>query len=218
MTFKKIFNDALNPWDNMTFDALVFSDVHGTMKAINRINASIHKYDPDIAVSCGDITHFGSKEWAVKFLDRITLPVIGVTGNCDPPGIEEAYEECGGSDIHLSTYEKENYTFIGLSGGNNPEEEIEEFRELAERGDVFVLHQPPYSHLDRTGKGKNIGSRELLPIIERSSPLLILSGHVHEAKGVEDDGLTKYVNPGPAADDNLVLVRFKEDEVIPKTI
>lgn len=198
---------------------LVISDIHGSEKAINPITAAYHNHEPDILVICGDITNFGTKEEAVSILDKLPMDPIGVTGNCDTnTGISEAYDEVDGTNIHLVPVELHGIRFLGLSGSKYSSKELDEFEKMASLGDVFVLHSPPYGFLDETSHGKHIGERGLLQIIEKNSPRLVLSGHVHESRGVEDDGETIYLNPGPAMYDNLALVDIDENRISTKLI
>ena len=198
---------------------LVISDIHGSDRAINPIIAAYHNHKPDLLIVNGDITNFGTKEDAVSILDKFPIPPLGVTGNCDQNrGISESYAEVGGVNLHLNPIEHDGIRFLGLSGSKYSSEELKEFESLAELGDIFVLHSPPYGFLDEASRGKHIGEEGLLSIIEKKSPRLVLSGHVHESRGVEDDGVTIYLNPGPAMDDNLAIVDIDEDEIIPRLI
>ena len=202
----------------MSLKLLVISDVHGEKRSLNRVKAIYHNHDPDIAVVCGDITHFGDKEEAVNYLEKIPMDVIGIIGNCDPKGVEEAYETVGAEYLHLNPTEENGLEFIGLSGSKYSDEDLKEFQELSSDADVFVLHQPPYSYLDKTSRGKNIGNRELLPIIDENEPRLVLSGHVHEDRGIIEEDETVYLNPGPAHNDNFALVEISKDGIRSKLI
>lgn len=202
----------------MAVEFLVISDIHGSKKCLNKINAAFHKYDPNFSVLCGDITHFGTKEEAVEILDKIPTDVIGVIGNCDPENVQQAYEESGGEHIELKRVEKENVSFIGLSSSNYSQEKVDAFRDRSEGIDVFVFHQPPYGILDEASRGKHIGSDKLAPIIEENKPKLVLSGHVHEDRGTLQKEETVYMNPGPASDDDLGLVKITDEKVKAKLI
>lgn len=202
----------------MSIRFLVISDIHGAKKSLNKIKAAFHNYDPDFSVLCGDITHFGNKDDAVKILSKIPDGFIGVIGNCDHEDVMEAYEKTGGKYIELKRVDKEDISFIGLSGSDYSQEKVDVFRERSRGVDVYVFHQPPYGILDEASRGKHIGSKKLLPVIEENKPKLVLSGHVHEDRGkVEKDG-TVYMNPGPAADDNLGLVEIEGEKVNAKFI
>ncbi len=189
---------------------LVISDVHGSMKSLNRIKAVYHKEEPDLAVICGDITHFGPKEMASKFLSRMDLNAIGVIGNCDPPEVKDVYEENDGTYLHLNPTRKNGISFLGLSGSKHDKETLKRFRgiSLSNDIDVFVLHQPPYGYLDKASRGKHLGEEALLPMIDEAEPRLVLSGHVHEDRGIIEERNTIYLNPGPASDDNLGIVEI----------
>lgn len=204
----------------MPLKFLVISDIHGSMKSINKINAAYHKYDPDISVVCGDITHFGSKENAVNILKKIPTDIIGVIGNCDPGSVEGAFEEIDGEYIELKKVERDGVSFIGLSGSNYSEEKVEVFKERSKGVDVYVLHQPPYRILDEASRGKHIGDKKLLEVLNENDniPKLVLSGHVHEDRGTVKREGTVYMNPGPASDDKLGLVTIKGEKITAKLI
>ncbi len=193
----------------MSLKILVVSDIHGSIKSINRINAVIYNHEPEMLVVCGDITNFGDKEYAVKILEKIDIePILGVAGNCDPVGVDEAYDVVDGVNLDLDTFDFKGITFCGLSGSKYSDERLSQFRTVAEDADVFVFHSPPYGYLDEASRGKHIGERGLLEIIAETNPMLVLSGHVHESRGVIEEEGTVYVNPGPAYEDNLAIVEI----------
>ncbi len=195
----------------MSLKILVVSDIHGSFRSINRINASIYNHEPDAVVICGDITDFGYKEDAVDILEKIDIDnILGVTGNCDPKGVEKAFEIVGGVYLDLNSYEFMDHTFSGLSGSKYSKSRLSKFREIA-AADIFVFHSPPYGYLDEASRGKHIGERGLLEIIAETGPMLVLSGHVHESRGVIEEDGTVYVNPGPAYEDNLAIVEIADD-------
>ncbi|MFP3871567.1 MAG: metallophosphoesterase [Candidatus Aenigmatarchaeota archaeon] len=197
----------------MACKILVISDIHGSMRCLNRIKAAYHKYGFNFGVVCGDITHFGRKEDAVEILEKMPTEVIGVLGNCDPPIVEEAYEETGNEYIELKMTERKGIDFIGLSGSKYSGEKVEAFKERADGADVYVFHQPPYGYLDEASRGKHIGSKRLVPVVTENSPRLVLSGHVHEDRGVLEQDGTVFMNPGPAGSDNLGLVEIDEENI-----
>ncbi|MFW6048219.1 MAG: metallophosphoesterase family protein [Candidatus Natronoplasma sp.] len=202
----------------MSAKFLVISDFHGSMKSLNKVKAAYHKYEPDFSVMCGDITHFGTIEEAVKILERIPTDVIGVTGNCDSGGIEHAFEDVGGKYIELKKVDKNGYSFIGLSGSNYSEEKVDVFKERAKDVDIYVFHQPPYGILDEASRGKHIGHKKLLGVVKENGPRLVLSGHVHEDRGKrEQDGII-FMNPGPAGDGKLGLVDISAEKIDAKLI
>jgi len=196
----------------MSLKALVVSDIHGSFKSLNRINAAIYNHKPDVVVICGDVTNFGDINEAVEILEKIDIDlIIGVTGNCDPHGVGEVYDAVDGINLDLNTFSFLGKTFCGLSGSNYSDEKLSKFRELAGHADVFVFHSPPYGYLDEASTGKHIGERGLLEIIAGTQPILVLSGHAHESRGVIEQEGTVYVNPGPAYEDYLAIIDIREN-------
>jgi hypothetical protein len=45
--------------------------------------------------------------------------------------------------------------------------------------------------------------------VETRTPMLVLSGHVHESRGVDNIGGTTVVNPGPLMEGNYAEVTLK---------
>lgn len=202
----------------MTTKFLVISDIHGNERCLNKIRASYHKYEPDFSVVCGDITHFGPPQDAMNILERIPTDVIGIIGNCDPESVIQAYAEAEEEYIELKITQKGDLDFIGLSGSSYSEDKLQTFERRGSVSDVFVFHQPPYDILDKTSKGEHIGNKDLKPMIEKLEPKLVLSGHVHEDRGIVEEENTTFMNPGPAMDDKLGLVEIEDDTIDAKLI
>ncbi|MBL7817198.1 MAG: metallophosphatase domain-containing protein [Saprospiraceae bacterium] len=60
--------------------------------------------------------------------------------------------------------------------------------------DILITHGPAYMRLDKTVSGQNVGCMDLLTAIRRTQPQFHICGHIHEAYGVQKDGLTTYIN------------------------
>lgn len=60
--------------------------------------------------------------------------------------------------------------------------------------DVLVTHGPPYGILDRTTRGDYAGCEELRRRVDVVAPKLHVFGHIHEARGVLQQGGTTFVN------------------------
>lgn len=60
--------------------------------------------------------------------------------------------------------------------------------------DVIISHGPPKAILDETLGGDFVGSPELLSIIHRIKPKLVVFGHIHEAYGTQEAEGTAYAN------------------------
>lgn len=188
---------------------LAIADVHGAKEARKRVDTQIKEYTPHAVIVCGDITQFGPPEWAQDFLDAIPLKTLAIPGNCDPKSVLEAIEDSQAIPLHAKRVELGGYTFVGLGGSNRTpfstpfelsEEDIyETLKDIMVKGAVLVVHAPAKGHLDKTSTTMELGSESIARIISEFSPPLVISAHIHEARGVEKERETTYVNPGPAS-------------------
>ena len=171
----------------------------------------------------GDITQFGPQSWAEEFLARFSVPVYSVAGNCDPPQEIMAAIEKKAILMHKKKIKIGGISFIGL-GGSNPtifdtpfelsEDEITASLEpLMEEGAVLVLHAPPLGINDMIPTGAHVGSTAIKNIVEKYHPLLVLSGHIHEARGNVEENGTIFINPGPAMRGCYALIEMDNGHV-----
>ena len=198
---------------------LVLSDVHRRDKVVKWANELIDDLDLDGTIVLGDITHFGPPEWAAEFLGGLKGKTYAVPGNCDPPGTL-AHIEHKAISLHLKKVNIGKYVLGGM-GGSNPtifdtpnemsEEEImDRLRPVMERDMILVLHCPAFGVLDLPFSGKHVGSVSILKLVEEFKPMIVLSGHIHEDRGiVEKDGIF-YMNPGPAKEGYSGLLELGE--------
>jgi Icc-related predicted phosphoesterase len=62
---------------------------------------------------------------------------------------------------------------------------------------VQVTHAPPVrTKLDVVYTGAHVGSEAVRKAIEKFKPVLAISAHIHEARGVDEIGGTKLINAG----------------------
>lgn len=198
----------------MNLRLLVLSDIHGNLLLAKKIYEQASSEEVNALVVCGDLTHFGNLAQAEEVLKELTmfgLPVLFVPGNCDPkelaatPFFEEAI------NIHGRYKEVGSLGFIGVGGSsptplNTPfelsEGEIREIlaktsKNLLEKRFVLVSHSPPINtKVDITFSGIHAGSRAIREFVEAEKPLLVLCGHIHEARGTDVLGKVLIVNPG----------------------
>lgn len=210
----------------MALQLLVATDIHGATTAIERVCQKAIKEKADLIVACGDITHFGSYELAEELLGLLAkpkIPVFFVPGNCDPPELFENVKTRGVYNLHGVYKIQDDLCFIGI-GGSNPspfftpneftEEKILEILEKAyvkaDEGKrlILVSHAPPNdTKVDAVGLGKHAGSTSIRRFIEAKKPVLNACGHIHEARGIDNLGPTKIVNPGPASRGYCAIVK-----------
>jgi len=202
---------------------IAVSDIHGKEESLPMVLEIIKEKKADLLVVCGDITQFGKpKGWAKKFLDSIPVKAVAVPGNCDPP--EEVIgdmEKSRGTNLHAKKVVIENTVFVGFGGGplsphelpfEIPEETVYSTLDgLMEYYAVLVTHAPPRGHLDKPTPDVSLGSDAIAQIVAKYKPRAVFSGHVHEARGIEREGDTVFVNPGPAKDGFAAFAVIKEN-------
>ncbi|UCE37737.1 MAG: metallophosphoesterase family protein [Thermoplasmata archaeon] len=188
---------------------LAIADVHGSKEARKKVDAQIRDYIPNIVIVDGDITQFGPPAWAEEFLNSIMLKTLALPGNCDPRGVLEAIENSQAIPLHAKKVDVGDYAVVGLGGSNatpfgtpfelSEDEIYSALDDLMVEGALLVVHAPPKGHVDKTSSQTHSGSQAIADIISKYSPPLVISAHIHEARGVEREGATTYVNPGPAS-------------------
>ena len=159
--------------------------------------------DCDAVVLAGDITDFGGNGQAcsvLSALDTFGIPVLGVSGNCDLPQVDDLLMQQGGSSVH-SPVEILGLVFVGFSyeacaEAVLPNEAISQAS--SQKPMVLVTHQPAWgTDVDLQAAARHKGSCSVRSFIEDYQPLLAVSGHIHEAWGIDQIGSTLLVNPGP---------------------
>ena len=193
---------------------LCITDLHGSRSALERILA--HAPAAEMILLGGDLTSFGSPEDAEKTVRQAQASgttVLAVAGNCDSAEIDRRLVELdvslqGRGVIHqgvglhglsaIPPWRREMYQFTE-----------EELAELLQAGyaqiagaehHVVLSHPPPHGgKLDRAGPLRHVGSKALRTFIQQTRPALVVCGHMHESRGIEQLGGTTAVNCGPAA-------------------
>ncbi len=203
----------------------ILSDIHGSRRYLLRFREVIDNTEPNVIIVAGDITDFGSIDDAEEILSRLSTRKslnIFVPGNCDPSEMLYIDKVDGFLNIHDNIVSHGKVKFIGIGGGlispydTNIEFTDEEFEKLlvpVERPFVLVTHSPPYNtSLDVIWNGSHIGSKAIRSYVEKYQPNLVISGHIHEARGIDNIGVSLLVNPGPAKNGYYAEAEFVEGE------
>jgi Icc-related predicted phosphoesterase len=204
-------------------------DVHGRFDAVVRALAQI---DPvDVLVIGGDITTFGSPDDVSRAVEnwRTLAPLLlAVAGNCDSPAIDARLVELGVSLDGRGVMAGDVGLFGVSAAPHSPlrtpyEVDDAELGRRAEAGlaavagariRVFCPHAPPRgTACDRLRSGEHVWSHALRGFVDREAPDLVLCGHIHEARGEDDLGTTRVVNPGPVASGHFALVGIDGEDV-----
>jgi Icc-related predicted phosphoesterase len=186
---------------------LLFSDVHGDRRALERIVAQ----PADLYIAVGDLATFG------RGLDRCgpVLQPLGeklwvLPGNHETHDASRAFcQRYGFVDFHRQVKQLGATHWAGLGYSNitpfhTPGEYSEE--EIAEALAAFegikplylVVHFPPHNtKLDEFSPGRHAGSSTLREWVERVQPVHLFCGHIHETAGLSERlGSTECVNVG----------------------
>ncbi|MEM2864985.1 MAG: metallophosphoesterase family protein [Candidatus Bathyarchaeia archaeon] len=193
---------------------LAFTDFHGSRGAVERAVQASEEVDPDLILVAGDLA-FGSGESskeALRDLGGVCGMLFFVPGNMDPRELAE-FSSGNVYPLHGRCLSHGGVDFLGLGGApkgpfGTPFEYDEKYADtLLRRGLegcrggvlVVVSHSPPYGgRLDLTARGVHAGCKALRRFMEEAKPSLVVCGHIHEARGMEELSGTMVVNPGPA--------------------
>lgn len=192
---------------------LCITDIHGFREQFEKILR--HEPQPDLLIIGGDFTNFGPVQEAESLLDLALLycpKVFAVAGNCDSAEIDAMLLRRGVS-VHTFGQVFEDIGFFGLSAmppwrGDMyefPETQLERFLAQAyERVQhcsrfIMVTHPPPHdTRIDFNNSKKHVGSTSVRAWMEKTKPALLVCGHIHEARGLDEWQNTKIVNCGPS--------------------
>jgi len=202
---------------------VAITDIHGNAKMSVKLAELLADEKPDVLLIAGDVTHFSGAETAGKVLQPLLetgAPVLAVHGNCDGRDVPELLDELG-IWVHDRRRELNGVGFVGVGGSNiTPFNTIwelseDEIREILLRnyrpGDIILSHVPPKdTKADRVRFGLHVGSSALREFIEENRPPLVVTGHIHEARSVDQVGETVIVNPGPLFRGYYAVVEFDE--------
>jgi hypothetical protein len=198
---------------------LLVSDIHASALGLETISSKVLEHSPDAVLIAGDLTTFGP----AGFVDDVALlgktPILSVTGNCDTPDVRARIEQLGisiidrvfstgGIDIAGVPWSGRKRIFDGVS----PTMMDALARRDKSRPLIVVSHCPSLGVLDEAF-GAHAGSQHIGDLVAAEKPAALLSGHVHEARGIVRSGGTAYVNAGPAMAGNAALVTFSRGKL-----
>jgi len=184
---------------------LALADIHGGEDIVYLAQELYGIYNFDLIAIAGDITNFGPSAVVESIINNMPTHTFAVPGNCDPPEVIDAISNSAGTNLHKHIASIKGYTFAGLGGVNGGFNMGIVFKDAeatsllgACSGCIFLVHQPPYGILDSTASGAHLGSMGILRAVQKAKPTLVISGHVHEARGYLKKEGTIFINPGPA--------------------
>ncbi len=202
---------------------LVLSDIHGAVDMIDKLDEEFSK--ADAVLIAGDFAEFDnipSGEPVLKLLLGKHERLYCVAGNCDEPSFVDTLDEqdvCVQGSIVFS----DGLVFSGSGGalkftGSTPferddEELINDLKMVTDLESkdnlILLIHQPPFdTKLDVITAGVHVGSKLVREFIDEYSPLLVISGHIHESFAIDTIGKTTLINPGSLAEGHYAIVEL----------
>lgn len=190
---------------------LIFSDIHGDLRALERIV----EQQADVYIDAGDLATFSrGLERCAEILKPLGERLWVLPGNHETYDQTRALcKQFGFFDFHRKVRQLETKTgsiaWAGLgysnvtpfdTPGEYSEEEIataltafDGFRPL-----FLVVHFPPANtKLDEYAPGQHVGSPALRTWVDHAQPTYLFCGHIHETAGIRETlGATKCINVG----------------------
>ncbi len=206
-----------------------FGDIHEKISLVHKIDAIPQAQSVLIA---GDLTNAGGRDAAssvINEIERINPRIYAQIGNMDTYEVHEYLTEKG-VNTHAETIDLGHGVGLMGLGYSNPtpfhtpseadEEQLAEWlaqtRRKAGEFDYLILmsHTPPHgTRSDRIQSGQSVGSLSVRHFIEEVQPDVCLTGHIHEAKSVDQIGKTRIVNPGLFEEGGYALIRLEDGQL-----
>jgi Icc-related predicted phosphoesterase len=195
---------------------LAGGDAHGNQAGLDWFYGVARERQPQLICFLGDFVNRGPLDFireALFDLRGLAPACYVIPGNWDPREmlieLDHAAHD-GMRNLHKHSAFCGGYAFAGMGGSIPTPRGDTPFEGAGDDGfadplrpylpaDVWLLHQPVSGFRDKTSGGANVGSGALRELWEEQArkPLLVLSGHIHEAGGVDNWQGTAFVNPGP---------------------
>ena len=222
--------------------ALVSTDLHSSPDAVRAIRTALHLGGYDVHLCLGDIVTFRPLSYLDDLFANPPVRTHTVPGNTDSTEARARLGELG-LDIHFKQVDVKGVRIAGAGGCPPPPfrtafvvEEEDYHRELPrvlEGAAVLASHAPVKGILDSVMPGIHVGGRALREAVEAARPPVVLSGHIHQARGLvlwdwatgraeEEErtelasdirGKTLFMNPGPASDGTLGVLELRGHKV-----
>lgn len=210
---------------------IAITDIHSSAKNTKELISVINNIDAIIVA--GDISHFGPfgmVKYILSLLASTGAPVFFVPGNCDPQKSlhwEDSLKHI--FNLHGKHHKIQGFFLAGVGGSvispfntfiEYTEDEYLELLNKATKGLndfsklILIVHNPPYNtKLDMVHGNTHVGSSSVREFIEVKQPLLIITGHIHESRGIDQIGRTVMVNPGPLKWGYYALMDISNEKV-----
>ena len=168
----------------------------------------VYRYDADLITLSGDITHFGLGDHVDRIFEPVPVEILAVSGNCDPLDVSHALGTSSKiTPLNGNIVKRTGWHFCGYSYQDMAIQDILPI--VPKEKTILLTHVPPRGILDKTATG-NAGDGNINRWVDEFAPALVLTGHIHEARGMERHKNTVFVNPGPIRDGMAAVVDVDE--------
>ncbi len=222
-------------------DIVVVSDIHGDVENLLSYLDKIKELNFDVVVCPGDFTDVdlprgftqeGVAELIIKELKSLNKPLLCVPGNVDSRGVLDVLENEGVS-VHGNGRVVLGFGFYGYGGAKTPfktniEPEEEELKLGLSSGwkdvqgvkqKIQITHNPPLgTRIDTLQAGAHVGSHVVREFIEVHRPIVAISSHIHEARGIDKLSGSFLLNSGKFSEGYFGLINIGEKEVSGKVL
>ena len=206
-----------------SFKAVAFTDFHGSNEAFDAARNKVHNGRWNCVIVAGDIVNHDYEQAKKRLVELAEIPLFFVPGNMDDPALASWTGTELVRPLHGIGASLGNVILVGLGG--SPKGPFSTPFQISEESAVRILnkavaqpmkgplilvsHCPPRgTKLDIVSSGEHVGSAAVRNFVDTFRPALVISGHVHEAKGVDMIGGSTVVNTGPAFRGNYAEVRI----------
>ncbi len=199
-----------------------FGDIHEDLNNLTLLKDELES--ADLVIVTGDLTNSNGRKEAERVIEEImkyNKNILAQLGNLDQPGVNDYLTEKG-INLHRNGFIMDGVGIFGV-GGSNPtpfntptefsEDEIETFLldGLDKAKDttlkIMVPHMPPKdTKLDIISAGVHVGSQSVRNFIVKYKPDIVLSGHIHEARGSDTIENTLAFNAGMFREGGYVVI------------
>jgi len=191
---------------------LTFTDLHEDYEFMEGLKQKAKEVD--FILCAGDISIYETNLAEIlSLLDELNKPIYIIHGNHEEDhDLAKACRETKNIKFVDKQILRFNDLVVVSHGGGGfyygPSKEDKEFESLqsifedaikSSKYSILMTHAPPFkTKLDLIWSGKHVGSKAYRNFIKRVQPTVAISGHIHEASGIQDAlGKTLLINPGP---------------------
>jgi hypothetical protein len=188
---------------------LAVGDLHGDTGLAKKLAARAKRENVDLVIIAGDLTHFehSTKNLIGPFVKE-KKPVLLIHGNHEALAtvdfLSQMYPET--KNLHGYSFSKGDLGIFGCGGadfGISPMSESGFFKTLKKAHEgikdknkkIMVTHMHP--HKSKAEFSGFRGSKGIRKALKEFKPDLLISGHIHEAEGIEEKiGKTRIIHIG----------------------